>query len=289
MTRHFLEIDDLSAAELVDRARPRRGADRPRAEGARRPGRRVALREAVGAHAQLDRDGRRAARRAPGHDPRRRGRPRHPRDRRGRHPHPRLLPLGDRGAGVRALEARADGCGVVRAGRQPAVRPHPPDAGAGRPPHDPPGLRRAVGSHARVRRRRQQRRPVARARGAPGRDEGARRVALRLRAARAPTPSSRPTPSPRSPVPMSSTPTCGRRWARRTKPQIAVGRSPASSSTTRSWRAPRPTRSSSTASRRTASMEVATIGHRRSAFPRVAAGGEPDARRPGAARRSCSS
>ena len=64
MTRHFLEVDDLTPDELatvLDRAGR---ADRDAAQGARGPRRGARVREAVGAHPQLDRDGGRAARRA---------------------------------------------------------------------------------------------------------------------------------------------------------------------------------------------------------------------------------
>ena len=57
------------------------------AAGAGRPGHGAHLREAVGPHPQLHGDGGRAARRPPGHDPRRGGLPRRPRERGGRHPH----------------------------------------------------------------------------------------------------------------------------------------------------------------------------------------------------------
>ncbi len=91
----------------------------------------------------------------------------------------------------------------------------------------------ARGPDARVRRRRQQRRGVARARRRDARRARARRVAGRLRAARRASSSAR---APRradggavvddrairskpSPAPTRSTPTCGRRWAR--KPRAA--------------------------------------------------------------------
>ena len=80
-----------SCATVLD-LRPSRSRRCPRCS----PGQGVALavREAVGPHPQLDRDGRRAARRPPGHDPRRGGRARRPRDGRGRRPHAGRLPRG---------------------------------------------------------------------------------------------------------------------------------------------------------------------------------------------------
>ena len=87
---HLLEIDDLDADELREVLDLRRAEPaRPRCSPARHG---PAVREAVGPHAPLDGDGRGAARRPPGHRPRRRGRPRRARDRRGRRPHAGLLP-----------------------------------------------------------------------------------------------------------------------------------------------------------------------------------------------------
>ena len=79
MTPRFLEVDDLdpaSLARLLDRAIAWKAEPGDRPAGARRPGRRRAVREAVGAHAGLDRDGGRDARRSPDLRPRRGGRAR---------------------------------------------------------------------------------------------------------------------------------------------------------------------------------------------------------------------
>ena len=111
---NFLEVDDLDPARLGARARPRdrvEGRSRRGPGRARGAGRRGAVREAVGAHADLDRDGGRDARRSPDLHPRRRGRSRHARVGRGRRPHDGRHVRGDRGARLRPPHARAHGRG----------------------------------------------------------------------------------------------------------------------------------------------------------------------------------
>ena len=118
--RHFLDIDDLTADELVavldlaerpiaaaacSTARARRCCSRSR-------------RPAPGTRSRWPWCSS-AATRSP---MRRRGRARHARDGRGPHPDARRLPRGDRGPGVRARQGRAHGRGVDGAGRQHAVR-----------------------------------------------------------------------------------------------------------------------------------------------------------------------
>ena len=64
--------------------------------------------------------------------------------------------------------------------------------------------------------------------------------------------SSDTTPRNSSPAPISSTRTPGRRWARRSRPRLAVTRSRCTASTTPSWMPPDPPRWPCTACRRTA-------------------------------------
>ena len=128
------------------------------------PGRRRAVREAVGPHPDLDRDGGRDARRAPDLHPRRGGRPRRARVGRGRRPHDGRHVRGDRGARLRPPHARAHGGRGRRADRQPPVRPRASVPGARRPADAARALRPARRPADRVRRRRQQRRRVARVR-----------------------------------------------------------------------------------------------------------------------------
>ena len=65
-----------------------------------------------------------------------------------------------------------------------------------------------------------------------------------------------------------SPPTCGRRWGRRTRPRARKARSPATASTTRCSRTPRPTRSSCTACPRTAARRSpATCSRARARSP----------------------
>ena len=182
--RHFLEVDDLTPAELVAGARPgRRAPHWPTPLAGKGVGARV--REAVGAHAELDGDGRRAARRPSGDDPARRGRPRHSRDGRGRD----------------AARSRASTPSIAarvfehhKLERMAAVSPvpvvnllvgrWPSDAGAGRSADDPRGVGLAAGPHDRLRRRRQQRGPLLRHRRRHVRHAGPHRDAGRLRALR---------------------------------------------------------------------------------------------------------
>ena len=95
---------------------------------AHRAGRRHAVREAVGPHARVHRDGGGHPRRTPDLRAARGGRPRRARVGRRRRPHVRRLLLGDRGARVRPRHAGGDGGGRRRPGRQPAVRPRAPHA-----------------------------------------------------------------------------------------------------------------------------------------------------------------
>ena len=167
MTRDFLEVDDLSPAELatvLDVA----------AAGKARPdeiphvladhGVALVVREAVGPDPVVERDGRRGARWAPHLPAGRGGRHRHPGDRRGRRAHPGRVLQHHRGAGVRARGARADRGRRRRAGGEPALGPCAPVPGPRRPADPAGALRGRRGSAARVRGRRQQRRRVARLR-----------------------------------------------------------------------------------------------------------------------------
>ena len=229
--RHLLEIDDLSPDELrtvLDRPAPRP----PCPACLDGPGHGAAVREAVGPHPQLHGDGGRAARRPPGHDPRRRGRPRHPRVGRGRRPHPAPA----------TTRSSAPGCSsthklerMAAASTVPVVNllsddAHPLQALADLLTLRQRVRRRSTGRTRRLRRRRQQRGPLA-SRSAAGMvgHGGPRRHARRLRA--------RPTADlariraagrraerhrrPRrggARAPTSSTPTSGPRWARRPRP-----------------------------------------------------------------------
>ena len=130
--------------------------------------------------------------------------------------------------GPHEVVRRARGPGVDP-GRQRAHHPRAPVPGAGRPVHAPRAVRRPARAAAGVRRRRQQRLPLA---GADGRDAGhggPARAPGRLRAQRAARGAGRrdrrrdraagwcstPTRGPSSRARPSSTPTPGRRWARR--------------------------------------------------------------------------
>ena len=97
-------------------------------------GRGAAVREAVGPHPRVHRDGRRRARRATRSTCGRGGRARARVGRR-RRPHLRRLLRGDRGAGLRPRHARGDGGRRRRPGRQPAVGPRPSEPGGRRLPH----------------------------------------------------------------------------------------------------------------------------------------------------------
>ena len=108
----FLEVDDLTPAEfaaVLDAALCWKREPVADPEGARRLGRGAAVREAVGPHPRVHRDGRGRARRPPDLHPARRGRARRARAGRRRRPHARGILRGDRGAGVRPRDARGDG------------------------------------------------------------------------------------------------------------------------------------------------------------------------------------
>ena len=163
---------------------------------ARRAGRRRAVREAVGPHAHLDRDGGRDARRPPDLRPRRGGRPRRARDR--SRTSPARWPACARSIAARVFDhahARAHGAvpSTCRSSTCSPTAAHPCQAladlltlrehfgDARRPPH-------------RVRRRRQQRRRVARVRRRAVGRRARRRVARRATSS-TPTSSTAPATS----------------------------------------------------------------------------------------------
>ena len=111
MTRHFLDIDDLTPSELTAVLDLGRATSTRPCPG--RPGRGACLPEAVGPDPQLDRDGGVPARRSPAHHPRRRGGHRRARERRGRGPDPGSVPLRHRRPGLRPRGPRARMAGVV--------------------------------------------------------------------------------------------------------------------------------------------------------------------------------
>ena len=226
--RHLLEIDDLVAGRAARGARTapsRRGLPRcSTGQGMALVFEKPSARTRNSMEMAVV-----AARRPPGDHPGRRGRPRRPRERRGRDPHPGLLPRRHRGAGVRARQGRAHGRGRRRARREPAVRRGPPACRRwptcsrcasisarstdGRSPTSatattcadrwpwPPGC---VGMQVRIASPPGYELPERRPRPAAGR--GRRAAAVRPgrpRRCRTSTP---------------STPTCGRRWARRPRP-----------------------------------------------------------------------
>ena len=165
---------------------------------------------------------------------------------------------------VDGIMARTGPHEVVRRARRPGGRPrgqradHPraPVPDARRPVHAPRAVRGPSRAAGRVRRRRQQRLPLA---GADGRDDGhgdPARPSARLRAERphrgtrrASWPRPRAAGScsttirgPSSGARRSSTRTRGRRWARRPRRRSVATRSRGTRSTTTCWRW-RPTRS----------------------------------------------
>ena len=254
MTRHFLEVDDLSPAELAGGARAGRRRARPTPRRSRRCSR-------VGASRSCSRS------RRPGPACRATWRSLalggHPMSIRpdevgidtresaedvGAHAGRVLQP--DRGAGLRPRRARAHGERRRRARREPALRPGAPLPGARRPADAAGALRHA-------------RRPPAsrtsatgttsprRSRSAP-RSPGSSSPWRRRRATSSTTTwstgpgtsavssISSPIPTKRSRAPTPSTPTCGRRWARSTKPPSGARRSPATWSTPTSWPAAGP-------------------------------------------------
>ena len=206
-------------------------AERPdAAAGAGRQGRGAALREAVGPHPQLHGDGGRAARRPPGHHARRRGRPRHARDGRGRRPH---LAGYHAVIGARVFD-HAGSSAWPRSAPVPVVNllsddGHPCQALADlltmrqRARRRSPGATVAyVGDFNNVAR------SLALAAGLT-RHGGPRRLPAGLRAdRRRPRPAAaarrrrrgrhRPARGGGRRAPTPSTPTCGRRWARRPRP-----------------------------------------------------------------------
>ncbi len=166
--RDLLSIADLTAAELaalLDRAAALKAewaahAEPPRA-AARRARRGAPLPEAQPAHTGLVRAGGPAARR-PLDLPVRRGRgPGPPRERRRHRPHARPLGGRARGAHLRPCHARGAGIGHDRAGHQRPERSRAPLPVAGGPAHAPGTVRASRGSDRRVRRRGQQRLPLA--------------------------------------------------------------------------------------------------------------------------------
>ena len=243
MTRHFLEIDDLTPDELVEvldlAARPRPAA------GARRQGRGAAVREAVGPHPQLHRDGRRAARRPPGHHPGRRGRPRRSGSRPRTSPAPSPATTPPSGPGSSTTPCSSAWPRSSRCRSSTCCPTTPTRAGARRPAHDPPSdfgdARRAarvayVGDGNNVAGRWPSAAALA---GMRGPRRLARRATTstdvdvdRLAALGGrPVELARPTRRGRRRAPTSSTPTCGRRWARRTRPRPGARPSRASWST----------------------------------------------------------
>ena len=286
------------------------GAARPRARVEARPGVGPAARSPAGASRCCSRSRRRAPasstemavvdpRRPPDLRPRRGGRASAPASRSRTSParSPAYCAV-DRGARVRprarssAMAARGR-----RAGRQPAVRPRAPVPGARRPPHAARALRRrsrAAGS-----------RTSATATTSPRRSRSAPRcpgVELVGRVARRATSStttsstgpatsaarssSSPTRTRRCAAPTPSTPTCGRRWARRRRRDVRRAR-------VRGLPGRRRADGRGRARARVflhclpahRGEEVAAEVHRRPAVGRVAAGREPHARGARAARR----
>ena len=213
---------------------------------ARRAGRGDAVREAVGPHARVDRDGGRRPRRPPDLRAARGGRARRARVGGRRRPHVRRLLLGHRGARVRPRHARGDGGGRRRSDRQPAVRPRAPHPGGRRLP-DPA---RAASARSTVvasptsatattsprRSRTPPRSPASSSRWRRRRATSSTTSPSNGSATSAAPSSWCTIPTRRSPAPTRSTPTSGRRWARRPSTPPAWPRSPATPSTTRCWR-----------------------------------------------------
>ena len=140
MTRHFLDVDDLSCDELDDVLATAVAPGGRGAQGAGRSGCGPRLREAVGPHPELDRARRGRARGPSRLHPGPRGRHGRARDGRGRGPDPGVLPRRAVRAGARSHHARAHG-GRARRDRRcrlPATRGIP-GAGAGGQPALGPG------------------------------------------------------------------------------------------------------------------------------------------------------
>ena len=166
-TLRLLEVDDLDPRRPDDDPRSRRGVKARGRVGAATTGPSrsgAAVREAVGADEGVDGDGGRDVGRSPGLHPRGGGGDRTARIGGGRGPHPRGLLRHLRGACLRPRDARGLTARVVGPGREPAVGPGAPHAGAGRPADPARGARPPRRPAARVRRRREQRRDVARVR-----------------------------------------------------------------------------------------------------------------------------
>ena len=246
MTRSFLEVDDLDPARLrrvLDHALAWKADPAQVPAAARRPGRGRAVREAVGAHADLDRDGGRDARRPPDLHPRRGGRSRRARVGRGRRPHDgrhvrrrsrRGCSTTTRSSGwTRSSTSRSSTCSPIAAHPCQALadlltlREHFVDSKAA-------GSRTSATATTSPRRSRS--RPRSRASSSWSRRPRATSstptssTAPAISAARSSSPAIRTT---RSAAPTRSTPTCGRRWGRRTSASTGCTRSPAAPSTTR--------------------------------------------------------
>ena len=237
----LFDVDDLWPDDY-DRVLELATSDDAR-PGARRARRGPALREAVGPHPQLHRDGRVRPGRPPGLHPGGRGRPRYAGVRRGHRPHARLLPphpvrprLRPRGAGAHGLRPREQR--LRRAGDQPALRRGAPLPGHRRRAHAARAARPAARPGAGLHRRRQQHVPLPGQGGADGGDGCPGGLAPGLLVfGRGTRPPDRAGASgsaaaarccsptiPRSPpaAPTRSTPTCGRAWARRRRGPSAL-------------------------------------------------------------------
>ena len=146
--QHLLRISDLEAESIVGAPRPGRGHEDAPARlrrGAPRRHARLLLREAVHAHPGLVRGCRRAARDASAPAPTRRAPARPRRDDRGHGPDALRLRGRNRGADVLAGDGRASRGGVHGSRDQRADRRPPSVPGAGRPADDPGALRTARG------------------------------------------------------------------------------------------------------------------------------------------------
>ena len=207
-------------------------------------GRGAAVREAVGADAHVDRDGSCRARRPPDLHPARGGRSRRARAgrRRRRAPLPGTARSSRRACSTTPRSRRWRSVVDVPGG-EPAVRSRPP--AARRSPTSSrcgscSAISRAAGSSSWVtattsprRSRSPPRCRVSSSRSRRRRVTSSTTTPSSARATSAARSSSRPIPTKRCAVPTRCTPTCGRRWARKTSRPFGVPRSRATRSTRR--------------------------------------------------------